>query len=95
MTAEYRVHDHLGQGWIEVSTLEIRSLGLGKQLSGRSRIAPGGDLVYVHEGDDFKRFIQAKGIPPEALPLDEDVVVRSPVGGYAEYRAADHDEKPS
>lgn len=95
MSEAYRIHDYLNQAWIEVSLEEIKALGLAGEISSRSRISPDGERVFVHERDDFKRFITARGIRPEDLPMDEDVVLRSPVGHYAPYGQGTTDGNPS
>ena len=87
MTDGYRIHDDAGQAWVEVPRDQIEQLGIGGVLSARSRRSPDGSMVYIHEHEDFQRFVTALGVAPEALALDEDVVMRSPVGGYPAYEA--------
>lgn len=91
----YRVHDHFGQAWVEVPTSQIQELGLAGKLSSLSRISPDGEAVYVHEREDFQRLVEALGVPPEKIDLDEDVVLRSAVGEFPPYSGPDNDEKSS
>lgn len=71
-TSDYRWHDDPGHGWLEVSELELRDLGIADEITAYSYRREG--RVYLEEDQDAGTFLRAwearhgREWPREAIP---------------------------
>ena len=58
---KYKFHHDAGHGWLEVSTEELRKLGIEEKISGFSYISEDRKTAYLEEDCDFAVFANAIG----------------------------------
>ena len=58
---KYKFHHDAGHGWLEVSTEELRKLGIEEKISGFSYISEDRKTAYLEEDCDFAVFADAIG----------------------------------
>ena len=61
--SQYRFIEDPGHGWIEVSMLELKNLGISDKISGYSYMSRDRFWAYLEEDCDLSLWATAKGFP--------------------------------